>query len=155
MQTRKAALPLFLAVAAITVATAAIGDRPPAFGEPIPGLTAQQADLFTDGKADFAEVESVADGLGPVFNGRSCAECHSVPAVGGGSERTVTRFGTTANGQFDPLAQFGGSLIQDHGIKRADGSTHDFDAESVPAPATIVDHRRRCRRSSSFRATRT
>src|SRR5205823_5290215 len=74
------------------------GDRPPAFGEPIPGLTAQQADLFADGKADFAEVESVADGLGPVFNGRSCAECHSVPAVGGGSERTVTRFGKRHDG---------------------------------------------------------
>ncbi len=142
MQTRKAALPLFLAVAVFMTATAAISDQPVAFGDPIAGLTAQQQELFADGKADFAEVESVADGLGPVFNGRSCAECHSVPAVGGGSERTVTRFGTTTNGQFDPLAQFGGSLIQDHGIKRADGSTHDFDAESVPAPATIVAHRR-------------
>src|SRR5438067_11207628 len=111
-------------------ATAGFSGPPPVFGDPIPGLTAQQNDAFADGKNDFAEVESVADGLGPVVNGRSCAECHSVPAVGGGSERTVTRFGTTANGQFDPLAQFGGSLIQDHGIKRADGSTHDFDAET-------------------------
>ena len=124
------------------VATAAVSDRPPAFGDPLPGLTAQQNEAFVDGRNDFAEVESVADGLGPVFNGRSCAECHSVPATGGGSERTVTRFGTTTNGQFDPLAQFGGSLIQDHAITRADGASHDYAPETVPAPATIVAHRR-------------
>src|ERR671939_1001868 len=105
---RKTILTLSLAVAATLVATAGVSDRPVAFGDPVPGLTAQQNDAFADGKADFAEVESVADGLGPVFNGRSCAECHSVPAVGGGSTRVVTRFGTTTNGQFDPLAQFGG-----------------------------------------------
>jgi CxxC motif-containing protein (DUF1111 family) len=142
MQKRKAALPLFLAVAAFMAATAAFSDRPPAFGDPISGLTAQQQESFADGKADFAEVESVADGLGPLFNGRSCAECHSAPVVGGGSDRTVTRFGTTTNGQFDPLAQFGGSLIQDHAITKADGSAHDYYPETVPAQATIVAHRR-------------
>jgi CxxC motif-containing protein (DUF1111 family) len=142
MRTRKAALPLSLAVAAIMVATAATSERPIAFGDPIPGLTPAQFERFDEGLDDFAEVESVADGLGPVFNGRSCAECHSVPAVGGGSERNVTRFGTTTNGQFDPLAQFGGSLIQDHGITKADGATKDFAAEVVPAQATIVAHRR-------------
>jgi CxxC motif-containing protein (DUF1111 family) len=124
------------------VATAGFSGQPPAFGDPIPGLTAQQNDAFVDGRNDFAEVESVADGLGPVFNGRSCAECHAVPTVGGGSERTVTRFGTTTNGQFDPLAQFGGSLIQDHAITKADGSSHDYYPETVPAAATIVAHRR-------------
>jgi CxxC motif-containing protein (DUF1111 family) len=139
---RRTTLSLSLAVAATLVATAAVSDRPIAFGDPVPGLTAQQKDAFVDSKNDFAEVESVADGLGPVFNGRSCAECHSVPAIGGGSERTVTRFGTTTNGQFDPLAQFGGSLIQDHAITKADGASHDFAPETVPAAATIVAHRR-------------
>jgi CxxC motif-containing protein (DUF1111 family) len=124
------------------VATAGVSDRPIAFGDAVPGLTASQNDAFVDGRNDFAEVESVADGLGPVFNGRSCAECHSVPAIGGGGERTVTRFGTITNGQFNPLAQFGGSLIQDHAITKADGSSHDFAPETVPAAATIVAHRR-------------
>ena len=139
---RRRVLSLSLAVAAMTVATAAVSDRPIAFGDPVPGLTAQQNDTFVDGRNDFAEVETVADGLGPVFNGRSCAECHSTPVTGGGSERTVTRFGTITNGQFDPLAQYGGSLIQDHAITKADGATHDFAPETVPAAATIVVHRR-------------
>ena len=131
-----------IATFASLVAASAASDAPPQFGDPLPGLTASQSGAFADGKTEFNSAEGVNDGLGPVFNGRSCAECHSVPAVGGGSERLVTRFGTTTNGQFDPLAQFGGSLIQDHAITRADGSTHNFAPETVPAAATIVVHRR-------------
>ena len=139
---RLATAGLAIATFASLVAASAASDAPPQFGDPLPGLTASQSGAFADGKTEFNSAEGVNDGLGPVFNGRSCAECHSVPAVGGGSERLVTRFGTTTNGQFDPLAQFGGSLIQDHAITRADGSTHNFAPETVPAAATIVVHRR-------------
>jgi hypothetical protein len=34
-------------------------------GGPIAGLTVRQSEFFVDGKADFEEVEAVADGLGP------------------------------------------------------------------------------------------
>jgi len=112
------------------------------FGDPLPGLTAAQSSAFAAGKAEFNAAEEVDEGLGPVFNGRSCVECHSAPAIGGGSERLVTRFGTITNGQFDPLAQYGGSLIQDHAITRADGSVHNYQPETVPSVATIVVHRR-------------
>jgi len=138
---RVAVVVFSLAGSLITVA--AISDRPQQFGDSLPGLTKKQITDFQDGLGDFNEVETVADGLGPVFNGRSCAECHSVPVTGGGSARTVTRFGTTTNGAFDAMAFVGGSLIQDHAIGPDDASgTHQFTAESVPGAATIIAHRR-------------
>ena len=113
------------------------------FGEPVAGLTAAQKAAFDAGLDEFSEAEEADEGLGPVFNGRSCAECHSAPAVGGTSDRTVTRFGATTNGVFDPLAQFGGSLIQESAIGPADlPGLHQFIAETVPAAATIVTKRR-------------
>jgi CxxC motif-containing protein (DUF1111 family) len=130
----KAALSL-LAFVASFVSISATSNRPPAFGDSLPGLTPSQRVAFADGLADFTDVEEVETGLGPVFNEASCAACHSVPAVGGGSARLETRFGTLTNGQFDPLGQFGGSLIQDQAIE-------GFQAESVPAEATIVARRR-------------
>src|SRR4029450_12453549 len=50
---------------------------------PLPGLTVEEGNAFAAGLEDFLEVETVEDGLGPVFNGKSCAECHAVPSVGG------------------------------------------------------------------------
>jgi len=114
----------------------------PSAGGPLAGLTAAQRADFAEGLADFREEEEVIDGLGPVFNERSCAACHSVPATGGGSNRRVTRFARRVNGTFDALTALGGTLIQDHAIGPADGSTHRFAPERVPAQATIVVRRR-------------
>jgi CxxC motif-containing protein (DUF1111 family) len=114
----------------------------PAAGDALAGLTAAQRSAFADGLADFKSVEEVADGLGPVFNERSCAACHTTPAVGGGSTRTVTRFSRRVNGVYDPLTSLGGSLMQDHALGLADGVSHVFHPETVPAVATIVVHRR-------------
>jgi len=115
---------------------------PAAAGDALTGLTAAQRTLFTDGQKDFSEEETVSDGLGPVFNERSCAACHSVPATGGGSRRAVTRFSTRTNGVYDPLTALGGSLRQDHAIGLPDGSPHIFRPEIVPALATIIVRRR-------------
>ena len=52
-------------------------------GAPLPGITARELELFRLGRADFMEVENAAEGLGPLFNGTSCAQCHNIPAVGG------------------------------------------------------------------------
>lgn len=112
----------------------------PDFGDPIAGLTPAQQALFADGKADFESVETVTpDGLGPVFNGKSCAECHLTPAIGGASTTVETRFGRILNGKFDPMTEFGGSLIQTTGIG-SQGPTN-FVGETVPHEATIVAHR--------------
>jgi CxxC motif-containing protein (DUF1111 family) len=114
----------------------------PAAGAPLVGLTVTQLAAFTGGLADFQDVEEVSDGLGPIFNERSCAACHTTPAIGGGSTRTVTRVGRRVNGVFDPLASLGGSLIQDHALGLADGIAHAFVVETVPPSATIVVKRR-------------
>src|SRR5712692_2037461 len=58
---------------------------PPGAGGELPGLTSKNHDFFKIGKADFVEVEGVAQGLGPRFNLDGCAGCHSQPAVGGTS----------------------------------------------------------------------
>ena len=35
----------------------------------------------------------MADGVGPVFNGTGCGECHIAPALGGGSQIAERRAG--------------------------------------------------------------
>src|SRR5262249_7553095 len=44
-----------------------------------------QTEYFTAGQTDFAESETVADGLGPRMNLDSCGGCHAQPALGGSS----------------------------------------------------------------------
>ena len=69
----------------VTARDPGVRGGPAGAGGPINGLTARQYEFFTDGKADFEEVEVVADGLGPRMNLDSCAGCHSQPATGGTS----------------------------------------------------------------------
>jgi len=62
-------------------------------GDALTGLSPAELDLFTEGMKSFMEVDSVSGaisgedgkGLGPAFNGNSCAQCHSQPAIGGSS----------------------------------------------------------------------
>src|SRR5262245_17454376 len=108
------------------LAVSAQGQQP---GDPFPGLTFEQQAAFEEGEEEFQEVESIEAGLGPVFNGTSCAGCHSNPAVGGDSNILETRFGTTDENKFDALEDFGGSLIQSRGIGEVpctDGAMHTF-----------------------------
>jgi CxxC motif-containing protein (DUF1111 family) len=57
----------------------------PSAGAPIQGLSPNQSEYFTAGQADFAEDETVAEGLGPRMNLGSCGGCHAQPAIGGSS----------------------------------------------------------------------
>jgi CxxC motif-containing protein (DUF1111 family) len=41
----------------------------------------------------FDSVETIADGLGPLYNAQSCRECHQNPTSGGGSQVTELRVG--------------------------------------------------------------
>ena len=119
----------------------ATANSPQSFGDPLSGLTTAQLAQFDEGKDEFSEEDTPADGLGPVFNGVSCAECHSSPAVGGDSEITEIRFGTTTQHHFDPLTQLGGSLIQSQGIGQISSSCN-ISGETVPPEATIVTKRK-------------
>ncbi len=81
---------------------------------------------FRLGLEDFTEVETAEDGLGPAFNGSSCAVCHSVPAIGGAgvvAEVSAARrdetgaFGTRADGRLAVSA-----LLDSHSHLPADHS---------------------------------
>lgn len=105
------------------------------FGQPITGLTALEVELFLAGRDDFLEVETAEEGLGPVFNGLSCAQCHSVPNVGGSGGIMEMRAGSLdAAGSFqDPP---GGSLINLFSLPPHTAQ------EVVPATANVVAFRR-------------
>jgi CxxC motif-containing protein (DUF1111 family) len=130
--------------------TAASAVPPLQPGDPLRGVTPAELALFRDGKGEFEQVETPADGLGPVFNGASCVECHSGTSLGaatGGFSTakvapfvhiTETRFGfTPPGGLFDPLVSLGGSLLQTKAL------SPDC-AETLPPPsvANTVARRR-------------
>ncbi len=116
----------------------ATADNPALFGDPFSGLSTTLLDLFDAGRDKFEQVRTIADGLGPVFNGTSCVACHLNPAVGGDDNTVETRFGRISDGHFDPMVEFGGSLIQGSG---AFGPCNAA-GETVPAEATIVAGRK-------------
>lgn len=127
---------------AVTIfAALAMGAGPngPRFGVPLRGLNSAELARFRAGKEGFEEVETVADGIGPVFNDVSCAACHDGPATGGGSAILSTRFGRITDGRFDDMKEFGGPTIQKQGIGRF--GVVNFVGEVVPPAATIVSRR--------------
>ena len=73
--------------------------RAPQPGDPLPGVTAAEFEEFRLGLDDFLEVETAEEGLGPAFNGTSCAACHRVPAVGGMSAIAEVRAGRRDRGR--------------------------------------------------------
>jgi cytochrome c peroxidase len=72
-----------------------------------PTLNANEQLFFTQALARFKEIDSVAgtipgedgSGLGPTFNGNSCAMCHAQPAVGGSSPGLLSKQNPAANPQ--------------------------------------------------------
>lgn len=79
-------------------------------GSPLAAITPSEHELFRLGQEDFTEVETAEDGLGPAFNGTSCAVCHSVPAIGGISPIAEVRAGhRDEDGTFTELN--GGTLF--------------------------------------------
>lgn len=113
----------------------------PGLGDPLPGLAVSQLGLFNAGRAQFQVNENAFTGLGPVFNGRSCAECHSVPVIGGTAPSLANmahRFARNAEGEpFDPLLLRGGPILQGRSIA-SDLPGCVLAPETVPAEAT--DH---------------
>ncbi len=105
---------------------------------PHAGLSPTDLTRFTTGRDTFAAIATVAEGLGPVFNGVSCAECHNTPAIGGSSPRTVTRFGRYDAQGFDPMPGLGGSLVQEKGITVEKCTAR---GEIVPKEATVSTRR--------------
>lgn len=104
-------------------------------GDPLPNLTQDQLTDFSNGLDQFENVETVASGLGPIFNDISCANCHTSPAIGGSSGQLETRFGRMDKGTFDPLTELGGTLLQNRAIDPAV-------LERIPREATVIAERK-------------
>ena len=131
-------VPVLLLLSALVASPTA--QAPPAPGDPLPGLTPVEFELFAIGLEDFLEVEDAEEGLGPSFNGTSCGGCHSVPAVGGISPVAELRAGMVDGdgvcSDFDPDA---GSLFQlfsipTHGCQVVIPPTANVVARRVPIP---------------------
>ncbi len=116
----------------------------PQLGDSLPGLTAKQLANFQQGKDAFTGVEDFEDGLGPVFNGTSCGECHSQGAIGGAGfdlvQSRVTRIGGMRNGVYSDLPELGGPVIERRSIKEMRPEC-PIEPEIVPASAEYVSHR--------------
>jgi CxxC motif-containing protein (DUF1111 family) len=107
-----------LLVAALVILPAAVtqllsqqgNEAPAGFDTPTlsanPGSQSKGNGLVDDAtfgvtQAVFEEEDGVDKGLGPIYNARSCAECHQNPVTGGGSQIAEFRLGhRDRNGNF-------------------------------------------------------
>ena len=109
-------------------------------GDPLPGITPVEFDEFRLGLDDFLEVETAEEGLGPAFNGTSCAACHSAPAVGGMSAIAEVRVGKRpAPGVFESFAPDGESLMHlfslpSHGCQPVIPAEANLIVRRIPIP---------------------
>lgn len=88
-------------------------DEPSMPGDLFPGT---DLEAFAEAEEAFNEAENIDEGLGPIFNERGCAVCHTTPVPGGSGVQIERRFGTIENGEFygydsDP-DNHGGTLRQ-------------------------------------------
>ncbi len=73
------------------VAPVVLADVPAGFDNKSNGLVDEATHSADQQK--FDEVETIADGLGPLYNAQSCRECHQSPVSGGGSQVVELRVG--------------------------------------------------------------
>jgi len=109
-----------------------------ALGEALRGTDSTR---FNEARANFALTETQEDGLGPIFNERSCAQCHSNSATGGAGQQIERRYGKLTNGVFDPMASTGGSLRQLFGIggyQDHDGTNCQSGTDANPAAGATI-----------------
>jgi CxxC motif-containing protein (DUF1111 family) len=98
----------------------------PGSGSSSNGLVEPPGDSFALDQQLYERQHDVRNGLGPVYNGRSCAECHQNPVSGGASQFTELRIGHhDASGNFvnptvpiDDGAAFitGRSIVNDRAV---------------------------------------
>jgi CxxC motif-containing protein (DUF1111 family) len=76
---------------------------------------------FDAAAEEFTGPETIADGVGPVFNATGCGECHIAPGLGGGSQIMERRAGFFNGTSF--IEHPGGSLIHDRANRLTDLET--------------------------------
>src|SRR5262245_47390485 len=87
-------------------------EAPTGFDNLTNGFTTQAQ--FDADRDTFEERDQIANGLGPVYNAQSCAECHQNPVTGAISQITELRAGHFDGVNF--IDHPGGSLINDQAI---------------------------------------
>jgi CxxC motif-containing protein (DUF1111 family) len=80
-----------------------------ALGDALPGISDEE---FQESFDAFVSVESIEDGVGPIFNESACGNCHTEGAIGGAGVQIERRFGRFDFGRFNDLSERGGSLRQ-------------------------------------------
>ena len=83
-------------------------------GTPVPDCTDPVPGTFLHDKAIFEEIETIEEGLGPVYNDKACGSCHENPVTGAISQIMELRAGHTIGSIFYDAP--GGSLIDLRGI---------------------------------------
>jgi CxxC motif-containing protein (DUF1111 family) len=114
-------------------------------GDVLPGT---DLDVFAEAADAFGELETIDDGLGPIFNDRGCGACHSIPVTGGSGSQIERRFGRMDNGVFYGYdADHGGTLRQlfSNGTytNPENGQVCEIPVEEEPQDATVNDVGRR------------
>ncbi len=130
-----------ISIAAAGLVTAAVtAQTRSALGTPLPGITPVEFQEFRLGLDDFLEVEASEEGLGPAFNGTSCAVCHNIPTIGGAGTMAELRAGRrNANGEFETLDASGDTLfhmfsVPGHGCQPVLPPDANVFARRVPIP---------------------
>jgi CxxC motif-containing protein (DUF1111 family) len=88
-------------------------------GGSYPTLNPNETYYFTQALTRFQEIDSVTGtepgtnggGLGPTFNGNSCAQCHAQPAVGGSSPGLASPQNSVPNPQLALATEYGATNI--------------------------------------------
>ncbi|MCU1255712.1 MAG: thiol oxidoreductase-like protein [Candidatus Angelobacter sp.] len=147
-------LPLILCIATLAAAFAIVGiaqtatQAPASYATPINnnqagavgnGFTTNAT--FAADEAVFMEEEDIGVGLGPVYNARSCIDCHAQPNIGGTSQITELRVGhTDGAGNFvNPTIPIndGANSIPNRSLVN-DRSICDKAAERVPGTENVI-----------------
>jgi mono/diheme cytochrome c family protein len=98
----------------------------PGAGGPLRGLSPAELAFFEASKEFFAEVEPVADGLGPRLNLDGCGSCHVQPAMGGSSPAINPQVAfATSDGKRNVVPSFitrDGPIREARFVRNPDGS---------------------------------
>ncbi len=99
---------------------------------------------FSADEAVFMEEEDIAAGLGPIYNARSCVDCHATVNVGGTSQVSELRVGhNDRNGNFvNPTIMIndGANSVPNRSLVN-DRAICDAAAERAPGSETITAQR--------------
>jgi len=90
-------------------------EAPAGFDRQTNGHTTQAE--FVELEGIFARKQAIADGVGPVYNAVSCADCHANPVIGGNSQVFELRAGHLSGATF--VDHPGGSLVHSRAIDAA------------------------------------